>query len=123
MDTSEEINLNFGFDKEEVQICNFNSEGELILWCTCRSDIIYQGYRRYQIINIVCVYSIRDGKSKCRKIYKIPTEAEIISITNDNKIWLRLNNDIYEWDIYNAYTTIILHEVINKFIFYIAKFC
>ena len=117
MDTSEEIKLNFEFDKE-VQICNFNSEGELILWCTSRSRL------RFRIINIVCVYSIRDGKSKCRKIYKIPTEAEILSITNDNKIWLRLNNDIYEWDIYNAYTsTIILHEVINKFIFYIAKFC
>ena len=118
MDTSEEIKLNFEFNKE-VQICNFNSEGELILWCTSRLRV------RYRIINIVCVYSIRDGKNKCRKIYKIPTEAEIINITNDNKIWLRLNNDIYVWDIYNAYTKIILHEdeVINKFIFIFLNFC
>ena len=67
--------------------------------------------------NIVCVYSIQDGKSKCQNIYKIPIEAEVISISKDDKIWLRLNNDIYEWNIYKAYTTIILHEVINKFIF------
>ena len=92
MDTGQEIELYFEFDKMEVQSCNFNVDGELTLWCTGETNVRYND--NYRMINIVCVYSIQDEKTKCQKIYTIPIEAEVISISKNNKIWLRLNNDL-----------------------------
>src|SRR5688572_27250979 len=105
----QKIKLDSKFDEMKVQSCNFNSDGELILWCTSETNIRYNN--KYRLINIVCVYSIQNGKTKCQKMYTVPTEAEVISISKNDKIWLRLNNDIYEWDILTAHTTIILKNI------------
>ncbi len=119
MNTSRELKLYFEFDRINVKHCNFNKNGELILFCTIRTNL------RYDKINIVCVYSIIKNKlirkSKCQKIFKITEEAKLISITKHNKIWLRLNNNLYEWDLLTAQTTIALkniyEEVIIKIIY------
>src|SRR5436190_768694 len=107
--TDHKIELYFKFDKMDVQFCNFNSKGELILWCTGETNIKHND--KYKMLNIVCVYSIQSRKTKCQKIYTIPIEAEVISISKDDKIWLRFNNNIYEWDIHAAYITIILKNI------------
>src|SRR6266542_2801569 len=105
--SQENKKLMFHFDVDaNVQFCNFNGNGELILFSTVRNF-------RNDYMNIVFVYSIQTKKSKCRKIYKVPNEAEIISISKDDKIWLRLNDDIYEWNLLTSDITIILKNVFN----------
>ncbi len=104
---SREIKLCFEFDAMEVQFSNFNRKGELILFCSVRTNI------RYDYINIVCVYSIQT-ETKCQKIYKVPKEAEIISISKhdkNDKIWFRLNHNIYEWNLFTGHTTMILNDI------------
>jgi len=113
-DPSQEITLYFKFDEMRIHCCNFNLKGQLILFCTVQTSI------RYDRINIVCVYSIQSQKfqTKCQKIYKIPKEAEVICISKYDKIWLRLNNKIYEWNLLTGHTTIIskdIYKVIKSF--------
>src|SRR6266542_2516116 len=91
-DSSQEIRLYFEFHLMNVYFCNFNFKGQLILFCTTET-------RRGEKINIVCVYSIQNKTTKCQKIYKIPKEAEVIGISRYDKIWLRLDNNIYEWNL------------------------
>ena len=113
MNTSREIKLYFEFDWMDVQLCNFNMNGELILFCEIVS------HARENDINLVCVYSIettynnlkQTKTTKCQKIYMIPKEAKLISITKYNKIWLFLNNILYEWDLLTAYTTMSFNSV------------
>ncbi len=121
MNTSREIKLCFEFDTMNVKLCNFNIDGNLILFCTCR---VKSNVKRNEI-DLVCIYSIeqmnksKTKKTKCQKIYMIPKEAELISITKYNKIWLRLNNNLYEYDLLAAHTTMALaniYEVIIKII-------
>ena len=121
-----EIKLFFEFDWMEVKHCNFNMSGKLIFFCGAET------YKYDDVgtpVNLVCVYSIEDNdkneilptkETKCQKIYMIPKEAEVISISEHDKIWLRLNHDIYEWNLLTGHTTIILknpYEVINIFFF------
>ncbi len=80
--------------------------GELILFCTIENF-------RQEEINIVCVYSIQAKKTKCQKIYKVPKKADVISISKYDRIWLRLNDNIYEWDLLTGYIAILLK---NKFV-------
>jgi len=106
MKNSQEIKLYFEFDEMKVQSCNFNLRGELILFCTIKN------FRREEI-NIVCAYSIQAKKTNCQKIYKIPIKADVISISKYDRIWLRLNDNIYEWDLLTGHTTSVLK---NKFV-------
>jgi len=80
--------------------------GELILFCTIENF-------RQEEINIVCVYSIQAKKTKCQKIYKVPKKADVISISKYDRIWLRLNNNIYEWNLFTGQNTIVLK---NRFV-------
>jgi len=80
--------------------------GELILFCTIENF-------RQEEINIVCVYSIQAKKTKCQKIYKVPKKVDVISISKYDRIWLRLNDNIYEWDLLTGYIAILLK---NKFV-------
>ncbi|CAG8747867.1 10007_t:CDS:2, partial [Funneliformis caledonium] len=79
----QEIKLYFEFDEMKVEFCNFNEQGQLILFCSVSTNT------RFEYINIVCVYLIikQSKNTKCRKFYKIPKEAEIniedIRISND----------------------------------------
>jgi hypothetical protein len=121
MNNKQSIDLYFEFCYINVQFCNFNLKGEFIIWCTGCTDV--SSY--YKMINIVCIYSIQSGKSKCQKIYTVPKEAEVISISKHDKIWFLKNNDLYEWDITTAYATIIYRNIygaINKFTFILLNF-
>ncbi len=109
---SKEIKLDLEFDEVKVQSCNFNLRGELILFGTVKVKI----KREYEKINIVCVYSIQHTKTKCQKIYEMPKEAEVISISEYDKIWFHFNNEIYEWNLSTGHSTILfknVYEVIN----------
>src|SRR6266498_4792164 len=107
-----EINLYFEFKKMEVQSCNFNLSGKLILFCTIDN-----------LRNLVCVYSRQTTQNKNNKwmrqnIYKVPKRAELISISKYDKILLRLNHQIYEWNLLTGYTMMVLkgiYEVIIHF--------
>ena len=109
----QEISLDLEFDAMEVQFCNFNRNGNLILFCTVRTNI------RYDYINIVCVYSIQAKKGECQKIYKIPKEAEVINISKYDIIWLYLNHNIYEWNLPTGHTTMILNDIYEVIINFI----
>jgi len=55
----------------------------------------------------------------------IPEEAELINVTKYNKIWLRLNNNLYEYDLLTARTAMALtniYEVIIKMILMINNY-
>ena len=106
----QEIKLDFKFDEVKILFCNFKRQGQLILFCMGKNI-------KGDEIKIVCVYSIQtEGKSstqiktKCQKIYIIQKEVKLISISKNDKIWLRLYNDIYEWDL-NGLTTIISKNI------------
>src|SRR6266498_1880832 len=121
-----QIELDFKPDNMSVQSCNFNNSNELILFCTTKN---FSG----DDINFVCVYSMpiqttqtkqntqtKITKTKCQKIYEIPKGAEVLSISKYKKykkIWLRLNNHIYEWNLLTSNTKILrnIHEVILNF--------
>jgi hypothetical protein len=52
---------------------------------------------------IIWVYSTQTKNNKwiCKRIYKIPKEFELISISKYDKLYLFSNNNIYEWNILN----------------------
>ncbi len=111
------IELDFKSDNMSVRSCNFNNHNEIILFCTTKN---FSG----DYINIVCVYSIpkkntqtKITKTKCQKIYELPKGAEVLSISKYEKIWLRLNYYIYEWDLLTGNTKILrnIYEVIVNF--------
>ena len=57
-------------------------------------------------------------KTKCQKIYELLKGAEVISMSKyEKKIWLRLNNHIYEWNLVTGNTKILrnIYEVIINF--------
>jgi len=114
-DPSQEMTLHLEFDVIKIQHCSFNLEGELIFSCK-----IFSIFSIIKIINIVCVYSIQsNNKSKCQKIFKIPEGADVINISKYNKVLLRSDDEIYEWDIRTGHTTTItknIHEVMNVFV-------
>ena len=92
--------------KMKVQSCNFNLKEELIMYCI-RTIIKDKGDdNETDKANIVYVYSIQT-KVKCQKIYMISKEAEVISISKHNKIWLNFNDYIHEWNLHTGDTTII----------------
>ena len=96
-----------------VQSCNFNLKGDLILFCTNARDV-----------NIVFVYSMQTETQaiKCQNIYMVPKEAELISISKHDRIWLRFNDYIYEWNLRDSNTTIVSNNIsgviINQKLFY-----
>src|SRR5687768_9290933 len=102
----QEINLNLEFDDVKVLFCNFNGNGELVLFCMGKNS-------RGDKIKMVCVHSIQAdrSKTKCQKIYMIQNETKLISISKDDRIWLRLHDDIYEWNLHNGHTTIMSKNI------------
>ncbi len=54
-------------------------------------------------------------KKQCRKIYEIPKEAEVISLSKNDKIWLLFNDHICESNLFTGDAIIIpgnIEEVI-----------
>ena len=44
-------------------------------------------------------------------IYMVPLDTELISITNSDKVWLRHQNNLYEWNLRNTHTKVILKNL------------
>ena len=114
-DHSKWVVLKLNRNNEEdakVQTCNFDSSGNLILYYTLDKNENSQSDR----IDIVGIYSIQT-KAKCEQTYQLPKGAEVISISSTNKIWLRFNDHIYEWNLKTGKIMIIstiLIKVISK---------
>jgi hypothetical protein len=75
------------FDLLGIEYCSFNLKGELIL---------------LDKRNYINIYStqIKNNKWKCKRMYKIPRGFKLISMSKyDDKLYLLLNNSIYEWNL------------------------
>src|SRR6266542_2599721 len=114
--TDQKIELYFKLNVYQFY-CNFNSKGEFILYGTDQY---------WDEVNILWVYSTQGNKWMCQKLYMTPLivgTAELISISKYDKIWLRYNNYIYEWNVLANNTTIISKNVygviINIFKFHL----
>ncbi|CAG8518084.1 11623_t:CDS:2 [Funneliformis mosseae] len=105
----QEKKLKLNFEVSEVQHCNFNLEGDLIFSCTV------DGFNGLE--NIVCIYSIqtKTNKTKWKRFFKISDGADVINISKYNKILLRLNDNIYEWDVLMGHTTIITKSIYEEY--------
>ncbi len=106
------------FEMKEPLYCNFDRKGKLI--------IFGKGENKGDYKNFVYVYSIK-AKAEFQKVFMIQREAKLISISRyGDKIWLRLDNDINEWNLRNGHTTIISKDrpevKIKKKTFLIFKF-
>lgn len=101
--------------------CNFGLNGKFILYGMTKTSY------PVNYVNNIWVYSTQtnSNKWKCQKIYVIPKEAELIKISKYDKIWLRLNECIHEWNIHTGNTTIIskkLQVIVYKWVNITSKF-
>ena len=106
-----EIKLRVKFCELWALFCDFNERGQLIFfWQNKRDD-----NRK-----MICVFSIQAEKhvrvTRCLKAYMMQKEIKLISVLKDDKIWLRLYNDVYEWDRINGHTTIIYKNMLRVII-------
>ncbi|CAI2165719.1 10972_t:CDS:2 [Funneliformis geosporum] len=111
-------------EKEHFHIIPIEDEMEKIVQM-CISDnkeLVYSNVE-YEIIDmnnpvqeieffkkkILWIYSTQTKSNKwiCQRIYEIPYEVNLVSISKNDKIWLRINSRIHEWDIVTGQFTII----------------
>ncbi|GBC02745.1 hypothetical protein RclHR1_00480002 [Rhizophagus clarus] len=85
MNDNSKIEVDCGF--KNCQYCTFNLKGELILYCYPNPTIY--------------IYSskTKNNKWKHTKTYWIPVQFIFITISINNKLYLFLNDSIYEWDL------------------------
>ncbi|RGB32851.1 hypothetical protein C1646_743692 [Rhizophagus diaphanus] len=81
-----ELDCHLGYD---YYYFTFNLKGELILYGDCCEKKIIYFYST----------QIKNNTWKCKKIYEIPKDFKLISISKCNKLYLFSNNSIYEWDL------------------------
>ncbi|CAG8483535.1 3153_t:CDS:2 [Funneliformis caledonium] len=93
-------------DGEDIKEDHFITGCEKVFHMCVSDEKILATNIKFDYISIVCIYSIQakkktsqPKKSECQQIYKIPREAEVISISKHDKIWLRLDHNIYEWNL------------------------
>jgi hypothetical protein len=94
--------------------CTFNLKGEFIL---------YNEVNNFEYHNIIGIYSTqtKNNKWECKRFYRIPEDYELISISKYDKVYLILNDYIYEWNlnteksvkIFNIFNNMDKNEVIN----------
>ncbi|GBC06378.1 hypothetical protein RclHR1_00680022 [Rhizophagus clarus] len=87
MNNGQEIELDCHHATFDYRYFTFNLKDEFIL---------------YEINNgITLIYSTQanNNKWKCKRMYKIPKDFELISISKDDKLYLYKNNSIYVWDL------------------------
>src|SRR5688572_6976798 len=77
--------------------CIFNLNGEFILYSEVDDQLNFDSTDN----KILWVYSTQteNNKWKCKRIYKIPEDFELISISKYDKLNLFSNNYFYEWNI------------------------
>ena len=97
-----ELNLNVTFFTGSW-CYNFNSKGEFIIYGNWEhSDTPSTIWSEYQKNHkIIWIYSTKTRNNKwiCKRLYEIPKNFELISISKDNKLYLFSNNYIYEWNL------------------------
>ena len=114
------MNTNTPFKKIEfddkntrIQTCNFNLSGKLILYCENQNN-------KEQESDIVRVYSIQITV-KCQKVYMMPKEAGVISISKHDKIRFNFNEHVYEWNKSTGTTKVISTNRDKVFRFYFSQ--
>jgi hypothetical protein len=86
--------------------CTFNLKGEFIFYNNI-FDIHGTNHK------MIWIYSTQ--KWKCKGIYKIPNDFELISISKYDKLYLfSNNNNIYEWNILTGKGIKILSNVFSN---------
>jgi hypothetical protein len=95
MNNNQEIKLNFTRLSENYHYCTFNLEDEFIL---CSDVIIAGDFLRQKIIWIYSTQT-KNNKWECKKIYKLPSNFELISISKYDQVYLFSNCYIYLWNI------------------------
>ena len=78
--------------------CTFNLKGKFILYgkVTNTTELHFDSSDK----KIIWVYSTKTKISKwtCEKIYKVPEEFELISISKHDQLYLFSNGNFYMWD-------------------------
>ncbi|GBC03030.1 hypothetical protein RclHR1_04950002 [Rhizophagus clarus] len=103
------IELNTKISHFKYHYCTFNSKCEFIFCNDVKS--------RHGIYHkIIWVFSTQTkiNQWKCKNIYKIPKDFELISISKYDKVYLFSNNNIYEWDIATEKSTRIFSDDLYK---------
>lgn len=97
MNNNNEIILDLDHDKfvESYRHCTFNLKREFILSSDSNKNMIW-------------IYSTQTKNNKwtCKRMYKIPEDFEIISVSKYSKLYLlSSNNRIYEWNLLTGKST------------------
>ncbi|CAG8668833.1 1383_t:CDS:2, partial [Funneliformis caledonium] len=105
------------FYVNNIQHFEFNVNGELIF--SCSSSIMISSPFVKSDINLVCVYSIQAeiNKANCQKIFKFSEDVKVINISKYDRILLRSNDRIYEWNVLTGHITNIvkiMQEIKNE---------
>jgi hypothetical protein len=88
---NKKITLSFD-EKVSAEYCTFNLKGEFILY-----SVVDTNKKR----KIIWIYSTqtKNNKWECKRFYKILEDYELISISKYDRVYLSLNDCIYEWNI------------------------
>src|ERR1044071_4287276 len=94
------------FNEMTVQSCKFDRKGKLVLFGKGVKNKEEKSDKKVVTKltkhNIVYVCSIEKDKTKLQKVFKLQKEAKLIKISRYyDKIWLRMCDDIYEWNLDN----------------------
>ena len=113
MNNNHEINLEF--EDDYYRYCTFNLKGEFI---SCHTIIHSSNFDIKH--EIIWKYSTqtKNNKWKCKKLYEIPEDVELISISKYDKVFLYSNNSIYEWNILTEKSTRLFHNEDIKYKYY-----
>ena|SRR5436190_21711320 len=107
MVSEEKIQLvSYSYSRYRPCYCTFNLNNEFILYCEAedhdKKDVNVQKYKSYfnsSDKKIISIYSMQTKNGWIRKWnYKISDDFELISISKYNKLYLLINNSIYEWN-------------------------
>ncbi|GBC33392.2 hypothetical protein GLOIN_2v1772114 [Rhizophagus irregularis DAOM 181602=DAOM 197198] len=90
MKNNQKIELDY--DLDEYEYCTFSLEGEFILY---NRDSVH---KKLQKVIIIYSTKTRNNKWRCKRMYRLPIEFELITSKDDN-FYLFANNSIYEWNI------------------------
>jgi hypothetical protein len=81
--------IKLDFDIYSYEYCTFTLDGNLILYCN------------YDENAAIIIYSTqtKNNKWKCKRMYEIPKDYSMLSISKYDKLYLFSNNSIYEWNL------------------------
>ncbi|RGB28185.1 hypothetical protein C1646_768131 [Rhizophagus diaphanus] len=98
MKNNQEIKLNFTMLCKNHHYCTFNLKDEFILCSDANIANISGDFLRQKIIWIYSTQT-KNNKWECKKIYKLPNNFELISMSKYDQVYLFSNSYIYLWNI------------------------